>query len=91
MVLFTTKRSDIYKEDKEFDYVYMSVEKFAELVLQQVQHGDSITIQDFMYKFHCSIDTALEVLGYLYHEGIVRQCKGKYYVFLYDYSSKEAN
>lgn len=82
MVLFTTKRSDIYKEDKEFDYVYLSVEKFAELVLQQVQHGDSLTIQDFMYKFHCNIDTTLEVLGYLYHKGNVNQYKGTNYIFV---------
>lgn len=82
MVLFTTKRSDIYKEDKEFDYVYMSVEKFAELVLQQVQHGDSLTIQDFMYKFHCNIDTTLEVLGHLYHKGNVNQYKGTNYIFV---------
>lgn len=82
MVLFTTKRSDVYKEDKEFDYVYMSVEKFAELVLQQVQHGDSLTIQDFMYKFHCNIDTTLEVLGYLYHKGNVNQYKGTNYIFV---------
>ena len=82
MVLFTTKRSDVYKEDKEFDYVYMSVEKFAELVLQQVQNGDSLTIQDFMYKFHCNIDTTLEVLGYLYHKGNVNQYKGTNYIFV---------
>lgn len=82
MVLFTTKRSDVYKEDKEFDYVYMSVEKFAELVLQQVQHGDSLTIQDFMYRFHCNIDTTLEVLGYLYHKGNVNQYKGTNYIFV---------
>ena len=91
MVMFTTKRSDTYKEDKEFDYVYMSVESFADMVKMQTRHLDVMNIQGFMYKFHCSIDTALEVLGYLYHEGTVRQCRGKYYVFLYDYSSKEAN
>ena len=89
MVIFTTRRSDIYKNDKDYDYVHLSLEKFTDMVKMQTKSYDVMDIQDFMYKFHCSIDTALEVLGYLYHIGIVKQVKGKYYMFIYD--NKEAN
>lgn len=80
--IYTTKRTDTFKNDKYIDYIYISVTDFAEKVKRHQTHASFLTIQDFMEKYCCDIDTTLEVLGYLYHEGAIKQFKGIYYIFV---------